>query len=164
MIVFRKANKTDVENVLLLYRSAVGGEYCTWNENYPTDFEIDGDLAAGCLFVLEEDGKIIGAGSIVPENELNGMPVWEESDAGEIARITVCPECRGRGLSHVIVEGLMQSLLEKGRKAVHLSVAVKNVPARRTYAGLGFETKGKTEMYGNTYFLSEKIFKEKTNA
>lgn len=164
MILFRKANKADAENVLSLYRSAVGGEFCTWNEYYPTETEVDYDLSADSLFVLEEDGRIIGAGSIVPENELDGSSVWEEDNAGEIARIVVSPECRGRGLSAVIVEGLTKRLRENGRSAVHLSVAVKNIPARRTYEKLGFEIKDKCQIYGNDYYLSEKIFKEKTNA
>ena len=152
----RKANICDKAAVLSLYDAVKGAEFCTWNEYYPTELEFDTDLAADCLLVLEQDGKIIGAASAVTQNELDEAALWKCTDAREIARIAIAPEMQGRGLSKMLVAKLLAELAKNGARAVHLSVAKKNIPAQSCYKSLGFETVGECEMYGNSYFLCEK--------
>ena len=34
---FRRARREEAEEILQLYRSLIGTEYCVWTENYPTE-------------------------------------------------------------------------------------------------------------------------------
>jgi len=65
-------------------------------------FEIDLDIAAQSLYVLEDNLKLVGAISVVPENELDDRPEWRCRDrVREIARVVVSPDCRGNGYARL---------------------------------------------------------------
>ena len=38
---FRRARREEAEEILQLYRSLIGTEYCVWTENYPTEREVE---------------------------------------------------------------------------------------------------------------------------
>lgn len=154
---FRAAGKADADAVLAVYKSAVGRPFCTWDEFYPGREEIDGDIAAGCLFLMEAGEEIVGAVSVIPENEMDGFPCWRETEnVREIARVIVNPPRQGQGLSEALVQSALNVLRANGINAVHLAVAEENIPARRAYARLGFITVGENDMYGHHFYLCEK--------
>ena len=51
---FRKAKREEAEEILQLYQSLIGTEYCVWTENYPTEREVEFDLSRDALFCLRE--------------------------------------------------------------------------------------------------------------
>ena len=165
----RRATRADCPEVLRLYREAAARPDSVWNENYPTQFEIDEDFAAGTLFVFclgaEYDpalpSSVIGAISVVPQNEYDDFDCWSPSDGShrEIARITIARSCSGRGLAARMVGAMLGRLFASGVCAVRLSVAKLNPAAQATYRKLGFAFVGETTMYGNDYYLCE-ILKE----
>ena len=67
--ILRIAEKEDLPVVARLYSEAAGRTGCTWNEYYPTKEDAENDLAHGCLYVYENRKEVIGAISVVPENE-----------------------------------------------------------------------------------------------
>ena len=75
-MLFRKAETCEAEAIRALYQAVIGTPFCTWDESYPGETEIAGDLSAGTLYVLEEDHQTIDAISIVPETS------WIISSAG----------------------------------------------------------------------------------
>ncbi len=153
---FRRADKNDAEKVLALYESVKGQEFCVWNEYYPSSDDVANDLANDDLFVLESRGSIVGAVSIVPENELDAFDCWESCEnAAEFARVAIAPAYQGKGLARVLVRNVLDVMKERGVENVHISVAKKNLPAKETYACLGFKTVGSAEMWGNSYDLCE---------
>ncbi len=156
--IFRKAEKEDAFSVYALYKSVVGEEFCVWNDAYPDRLEIEGDLAANDLFVLVNGEKIIGAISIVPENELDGFDCFT-IDGPEIARVVIAKEYRGKGLSYKMVSEIEKILCDRGMKSIHLSVAKANIPAYKTYIKAGFKTVGEVEIYGGDYYIMEKQIK-----
>lgn len=193
-MVFRRARNEDAAQILALYRSVTGSEFCTWNEFYPGEEEIAVDLQAGNLYVLEDGsgpenskgirkslrkdggnpwengdspsqgGSIVGAASIVPENELDDLEFWTdpgeaagEGKVFEIARIVISPRFQGKGLGKRLVTSLEEVLRERGCSAVRLLAAVKNIPACRTYLHCGFRILGECDRYGDHYYACEKI-------
>ena len=90
-MIFRKATQADRAAIYALYRSLVGTPRCTWDENYPGWLQINEDLAAGGLYVMAQGDSILGAISIVAENELDALPCWKCRMAKEIARVAVTP-------------------------------------------------------------------------
>ena len=160
MFDLRKATQNDVPAILALYSSAVGRPGCTWNENYPTDEELSLDLAHGCAYVYTLDSSVIGAVSVVPENELGEYDFWEvnNDNCREIARVVISMQQTGHGYAGDMVGALLRILKDNGCEAVHLLVAQCNPAAKETYRKLGFTVKAETSMYGNDYFAEELIF------
>ncbi len=157
-MIFRNARVDEREAVHAIYESVKGGEFCIWDDTYPTYFEIDGDMAANTLYVLDNGERIAGVLSVLPENEMDCFDCWRVHDGRqrEIGRIAVSPDCRGRGLAGKMVESICALLTERGVSAVHISAAKVNIPAQKTYKRLGFEIMGQTHMYGADYLLLEK--------
>ncbi len=157
----RKATTADTTAVVELYQKAAQSEDCAWNEYYPSMLEAEHDCETGNLFVLcdENSEGIIGALSIVPENELDECPCWAvKENASEIARVVVAEQHQGNGYAGVMVDKLLPIIKERGSRAVHLSVIDYNPAALKTYQRAGFKTMGEAEMYGGHYFLMELVF------
>lgn len=150
------AQPEDTERVLSLYQKARTGDFCVWDDSYPTIAEIQQDLDTHNLYVTTDGSKIIGAISVVPENELDSFECWSYKDGKEIARVVIDPACQGQGLAFKMVQHVESILGSSGCKAIHLSVAKSNIPAYRTYIKAGFSVVGEAHMYGNDYFLMEK--------
>ena len=155
---FRKATLADTEQVYALYRSVVGSEFCVWSDEYPGQFEIEQDLAAKSLFVLTNGGEIVGAISIVPENELDDFDFWKNKDGAhkEIARVVVAESRRGNAFALEMVRKVADLLCKSGCTSLRLSVAKTNIPACKTYIKAGFATVGEAHLYGGEYYLMEK--------
>ena len=153
------ADVSDKPEILALYRSAVGRPGCTWDDAYPSEALADGDIAAGKLYVLADDGHIIGAVSVVRENELDGIDCWElrGGSCREIARIAISAAYSGRRLSAVMLEQLFEVLRGEGCVSVHILVSPHNIPARRIYERLGFTFCSRYEMFGHEFIAAEKI-------
>lgn len=153
---FRMATQSDAEQILSLYQDAKSSEFCVWNDSYPTITEIAQDLETDNLYVMTGGDKIIGAISVVPENELDNFDCWSYKDGKEIARVVVDKDYRGYGLSFEMVQSIETILRENGCKAIHLSVVKTNVPAYKTYIKAEFAVVGEAQMYDNDYYLMEK--------
>ena len=158
---FRIAQQDDAEHVLSLYQSAKSSAFCVWNDSYPSIAEIEHDLETKNLYVLTDDSKVIGAISVVPENELDDFDCWSCKDGKEIARVVIDKAYQGYGLSFEMVQGIASILRKNGCKAIHLSVVKTNVPAYKTYIKAGFAVVGEAQMYGNDYYLMEKAIDTK---
>ncbi len=144
--------------IFALYKAVNGTQFCTWNESYPGKREINRDLFAGTLLVLEDHQELIGAISIVPENELDDMDCWNvRENAREFARVVLRPDHQRKGLSVHLIEGVIQELRKQGVTAVHIAVAKKNIPAQKLYRKMGFDFCGEASIYEHDFFLCEKI-------
>jgi L-amino acid N-acyltransferase YncA len=92
---FVNATISDKEEILNLYRSLVGTEFCVWTQNYPTEYEFDGDLSRNALFCLKDDDeKIIGVISIDKDEAVEELPCWtkELQPSAELSRLGVREE------------------------------------------------------------------------
>lgn len=156
-MILRKARQGDLADVLRLYRSVLGRPGCTWTEEYPAQEEIDYDFGHDSLFVLCEEDAVIGAASVVPDNELDELDCWRLSDGSqrEIARIVIAPERQGRGCAKAMLSMLFSIMRKNGCSAVHLLAAKENPAAVRTYQALGFAIVGECFTYGHDYFAME---------
>lgn len=153
----RAATKEELPQILKLYRSVVGLEGCTWDAFYPNEDTLLEDFAAGQLFVLRKGGQIVGAGSIVPENELDELEHWQvRENAMELARIVIAPTFQGNGYGKLLVKKLCDHLARSGCKAVHLLVAQENIPAQQMYQRIGFQNRGTCHRYDIDFFVYEK--------
>lgn len=156
-MIFRNAERIETQTILDLYSCVKGLSFCNWNEQYPGIQEISHDIETSNLFVMIHNSQIIGAISIVPENELDYKLCWSvRKETNEIARVVIHPDYQGKGYSKQLVLNVLEKLRERGCRGVHLAVAAANIPARKTYSQIGFITVDECDMYDDHYFLCEK--------
>ena len=155
--ILRPAKKEELPEVLKIYRSVIGKPGCNWSISYPNEATLHEDFRTGNLYILWRGKKMIGAGSIVPKNELDDLDVWQHREkAGEIARIVIAPEYQSKGYGKYLVKKLCYKLDSKGHTAVHLLVSTENHHALNLYREAGFHCIGQCERYDHTYYAFEK--------
>lgn len=154
------ATDADREEILALYKSQLGLEYCPWNEDYPTDREISFDLSRDSLYVMKDGVKIIAAISVEQDENVDALPCWSASGApgGELARLCVAPSMQNRGLARKMLEFGMAELKRRDFHSLHFLVNKNNVKALKSYAVFGFDLVGECHMYEQDYLCYEKIF------
>ncbi len=157
-IKLEKAILNDVSAVADFYKSIIGREGCTWNENYPTKTDAEYDYSNGNLYVVKDNtGAIIGAVSIVTENELDNIQAWKiKTNHKELARIAISEEYMGKGYAAEMLRQLFDELKNSGCAAVHIIAAVDNSSANHLYDSFGFSYLGKCLKYGHEFYIREK--------
>lgn len=68
-------------------------------------------------------------------------------DEAEILSIGVLDEFQGRGLGHIMMDGVVRAAKNAGAGRVFLEVAKDNRPAHRLYSKLGFAEVGQRDDY-----------------
>lgn len=158
--MIRRAEADDAERILTLYGSVKDSPFCTWNEYYPSEEEVYPDIDRGDLFVMEEDGILIGTISLTEEDDADHLPLWkltEDLKTGELERVCVSPAFSGRGLALELVKAGEEILRERGCGGARLLCAKINLPAYRTYIKAGYSVSGECALYGSEYYAMEKL-------
>lgn len=78
--------------------------------------------------ILEEDGKALGYAC--------GNALFED---GEVEKVAVLAECRGKGYGKALVLGLFEIAKQRGAERIFLEVRASNTPALGLYQSVGFE-------------------------
>ena len=111
---FRKAKREEAEEILQLYQSLIGTEYCVWTENYPTEREVEFDLSRDALFCLREkpSGRLIGTISIDDDPEVEALSCWSEdlTPVAELSRLGVAAEYQNHGIARILLREAMAEL------------------------------------------------------
>lgn len=156
-----KARAEHIEAVGALYKSLIGQAGCTWNEYYPEADSPKNDCEHGCLYVYTERGAIIGAATVMFENEFDYIDLWHINDGThrEISRVCISKARQGRGLAKRMLELLFAELVKQGCKSVHLLASKENTAAIRTYQALGFEFLGEHSAFGHDFYACEKCLR-----
>ena len=155
--ILRSARKDELPQIMQMYRSVIGKPGCNWSISYPNEATLHEDFQSGNLYVLCKGNKIVGAGSIVPKNELNDLECWRYTEnAREIARIVIKPEFQSKGYGKHLARRLCVRLRKSGAQAVHLLVSTENYHAIRLYRNIGFYGRAQCKRYGHTYYAFEK--------
>jgi len=82
----------------------------------------------GVFLVARVDGRDVGCG---------GLRLHHEG-VGEVKRMYVAPELRGRGVARVILQALIDHAREKGLREVWLETGTAQPEARALYESFGF--------------------------
>ena len=152
-LVFRAAQEAEAGEVLALYRAAAATGETEWDDEYPNAQTIEMGLAANGLYVLCQDGRIVGAVSQIDWPDLDAMDIWSpcKRPAG-LARLCVHPEARGQGLGQVLVEEIRRVVREQGFDMTHHMASQHMEPPLRIYRSMGFRQVGEIHMFDTDYF------------
>jgi ribosomal protein S18 acetylase RimI-like enzyme len=97
----------------------------------PMDDDQAARIAAGELFVLEEDGRMLGV-----------MTMQLEAEAMHIFNLAIAPAAQGRGLLHALLAFAEATARREGRPKLTLYTNVVMTRNRAIYAHLGFVETG----------------------
>lgn len=159
LLKFERAGKKDKNEILSLYRSVAGSEFCTWTEDYPCETDIEGDLSRDDLFCLRSpEGEIVGVISIDQDKAVEKLPCWSRGlqPSAELSRLGVKPEYQNQGIARLLLQYGMEELCHQGKKSVHFLVCQTNQKAIRSYDKLHFDVVGECSMYGEEWWCYEK--------
>jgi ribosomal protein S18 acetylase RimI-like enzyme len=157
---FTQASEKDKSEILALYRSLAGTEFCAWTEDYPGEIDIEGDLSRDGLFCLkDEKGEIAGVISIDQDENVERLTCWskELQPSAELSRIGVRVENQNQGIARKLLQHAMEELRRRGKRSVHLLVCKTNKKAIRSYEKLNFEVVGECQMFGEDWWCYEKV-------
>ena len=157
---FTQASEKDKSEILALYRSLAGTEFCAWTEEYPGEIDIEGDLSRDGLFCLkDEKGEIAGVISIDQDENVERLTCWskELQPSAELSRIGVKVENQNQGIARKLLQHAMEELRRRGKRSVHLLVCKTNKKAIRSYEKLNFEVVGECQMFGEDWWCYEKV-------
>lgn len=168
----RKARPADIDAVETIYNAVLDDQEqntnCTnWQRgSYPTRQTAETALAAGTLYVQEDDGHIVGCAIFNHEQlpEYARIP-WTVPGEGDqvlvIHTLCVPPQNSGHGYAKAMVayaEDLGRSM---GCTALRLDTYEDNLPARQMYTKLGYRLAGSTEFFFQGYIHEILVLFEK---
>lgn len=151
--MIRKADRSDQDKIISLYERAhaqeEAGRITTgWKRGiYPDEHSVFAALARDDLYVMEEEGKIIGAAilnQIQPEEYRKGP--WEflayDEEVFVIHTLYIDLSAQGNGYGRRFLEYYEQTAEKRGCHVLRLDTNAINTKARRFYRLLGYREAG----------------------
>jgi len=88
--------------------------------------------------VAEMDGAMVGYAKLGPPH----LPFEPRGEAAELRQLYVVEAMKGRGVSHALMDWVIERARDRRADHLYLSVFTENHRARRFYEKLGFEAEG----------------------
>lgn len=155
----RFATIEDKDEILQLYKDAIGSEGCTWDEAYPGERELCNDISGTNIICMINDTKeIVAALSVDEDPAVDELDVWnkELAPAAEFARMVVRGDYRGKKIPERMIEFFLAVLEVRGYKSAHYLVSPHHKRALAAYKGTGFNKVGECHVYDKDWLCYEK--------
>ncbi|MCL1855409.1 MAG: GNAT family N-acetyltransferase, partial [Clostridia bacterium] len=137
---FQLAARESMESICGLFRTAAesmrsrGLEQWEWGV-YPSRLILEEDAARGALYQMEQDGRIIGAFALVPEQEAQyAQLTWHFGvRPATLHRLVIAPEFFGRGLARQMMVFVKEEAKRLGYDSLRLDTSSKNRRALKLF-------------------------------
>ena len=167
-MIIRKAEISDLENIMLMYKSCVAGMVENgidqWDETYPNDEIIIEDLNVGTYYVAEMNETIIGGINIDKNQDDTYLSLdWKDkSDSFLVVhRLGVKEEFWNKKIGKDLMLFTEKLVIERGLKSIRLDTYSGNPKAMEFYRRLGYAELGSIDLKADKekYYCFEKIIK-----
>ena len=165
-MIIRKANKSDLGDIMLMYNSCVKGMIANsidqWDETYPNSEIILSDLKARTYFVAEENGEIIGGINIDEKQDPTYLTIDGKDKSNQflvVHRLAVKEEFWQIGIGKKLMLFVEEVVGEEGYQSIRLDTYSGNPKAMEFYKKLGYTQLGHIHLKEgkNEYYCFEKI-------
>ena len=129
-IKLRRARISDLCSVLAIEKEAFP---TPWSEN---SFRQELSGRGRYFWILEKDGEVVGY-----------ICFWVWGEEMQVANLAIKKEYRGQRLGEYLLRQALRLSSKKGAKTAFLEVREKNLPARKLYQRLGFQSIGRRTKY-----------------
>lgn len=148
-MIIRKAEARDLDAIESIYNKILlkeeEGEVTTgWERGiYPKRETAEAALKRNDMFVMEDDGYIVGSGIINKEQvDVYAKAKWKfaakDSEVMVLHTLAIDPDKSGMGYGKKFIEFYEDYAREKGCKYLRMDTNEKNKAARSLYTKLGF--------------------------
>lgn len=169
--MLRKATAKDIDWIeqsytdLLTYEKEHGSNTNWVLDLYPVRATAEKALAAGTLYVWEEEGQLKASMNVNQDQaeEYAQIPWQYAAEPAEVLVIhTLCipPQGAGRGTGKAMVKAAMGLGRERGCKVIRLDTWEGNKPAAGLYTSLGFRYAGGAHIMLQGVIPEEQVFFE----
>lgn len=171
--MIRKGTAADLDGCAQVYEEhldyeAANVNYTNWLKGaYPTRATAEKALAAGTLYVDEEDGIIVGCANLnhFQPKEYANIP-WSIPAEGDevfvIHTLVFRPTHTGGGRGRRFVAFAEELAKEQGCKVLRLDTYEGNEPAKAFYPKLGYRYAGITEFFFENFIWENLVCFEKS--
>ena len=149
MMILEKAVHGDEQEVMDLYLAVTKGMHkeglYQWYEGeYPTPDMPAQDIAAGTLYVIRREGKILAAVTVDQEQDEQyaSIPWMFGVKPGCFHRLGILPEGQGQGLGKQILQDVEDILRAQGCDSLRCDTLMENKRAIGLYTGRGMRLVG----------------------
>ncbi len=163
-IIYRKPNLDEVFKIYQHYVRVIASMQekgiDQWDELYPNSADIAADIAAGDLWVGEEDGNLICTFAVNHEcEEEYDLCPWQFPGEPYIVvhRLAVNPKYQRQGVAVEAMKLVEKNAKEKGIKTIRLDTFYSNPAATSLYESLGFKVIGFAHWRKGKFQIMEKI-------
>ena len=165
--VLTPAMPEDLEEIYALCRLAARDTKVTdWDDEYPNREILSGDIAAGALYKVIHEGKIISImmarpwADYIAEDEAEDITTWDPDikNPCALARFCVSPELQGHGLGRKIMMASLELVRTQGYDGVFFHASKANPLTLHLYDSIGFRRAGEVHEYGTDFICYEMKF------
>lgn len=149
---FRKADENDIDRIMDILAdgrralAALGVDQ--WQEGYPYRETIEGDIAAGESYVIEDEGAVVATAMVGFAGERYYDVIeqgnWLTSSSSThpcyavVHRVAVSAACQGKGVASSLLGFAEQQACERGCESVRIDTHPDNEPMRRVLEKCGY--------------------------
>jgi ribosomal protein S18 acetylase RimI-like enzyme len=143
-----RAAPDDLLNILEVFATAIremrSQGIFQWDEVYPNADVIENDVAAGSLYVIRDESRIVACVTFdtTPSPEWSGVQWRYQEPALIVHRLCVHPERQGKGLARRLMDFAESAARERGFASIRLDTYIGNPRAVRLYEERGYTRAG----------------------
>lgn len=132
---------------------------------HPTDAMIQSYIERQEMY-LYMDGQNIAAMAAITmyQGEDYHEIIWSQNlkddEVASIHILAVAPKYQGKGVSKKMMADIISLVKKNGKKAIRLDTLASNIPARRLYEKLGYEYRGKQNLFAENTGLTDFLYYE----
>jgi GNAT superfamily N-acetyltransferase len=137
---FKKAVDKDINNIMSIIKKAQ--QYFKeknidqWQNKYPNFQTIKNDIKNKNSYVLFKENKILGTAVVIFEKEKNYEVIYDgewisNGEYATIHRIAIDSNYKGFGLGSVIIEGIEEICLNRGKTSVRVDTHIENLSMQK---------------------------------
>ena len=112
-IIFRLAEKKDLDIIMKIYKDVINSTFTTWDEDYPSKQLVQEDIEKKTLYVLKNEDDIVAISFLGPNENENEKWKYKLQNPLGIARICVAPNYQGQGFGKLMLKYLIKLAKEK---------------------------------------------------
>lgn len=164
----------DFEKVVLFYKYVIKNtkdmkEYARWvYGQHPNDRMIHEYIKQNAMYILEEGKTIVAAMAVTMyQGEDYHSIDWnfelEDSEVAVVHILCVNPDYQKQGIGRRMIEESIGLADKEGKKAIRLDALASNIPAHQMYKSVGFQLRGKRNLYAENTGMTDFLFFEFSN-
>lgn len=166
-----QANIEEYDSIIAFYDDVIERtpdvrKYARWQKGkHPTADGIRAYIEEGSMYLYKEQGTIVGAMAVTMyQGEDYHAIEWSrqvpDNEVAVIHILAVSPDRQGTGIGSKMVREAIELAKAKCMKAIRLDALATNTPAHKLYQRLGFEYRGKQNLYAENTGWTDFFFFE----